>query len=143
MKLQGGQPLDKSNVQDDVRKGFVYKRVPHLTLGAIANCEELKQGMSIAEINQTLARKAEVEVLFDQPFEDVKKIRVCGPCLSRCQAGANRSGLVMAVLLMIEGYTATDAIQLIRQQRGPQALFNSDFVEKLTAYSRQEHNSPD
>jgi protein-tyrosine phosphatase len=52
-------------------------------------------------------------------------------CLSRCQAGANRSGLVMAVLLMIEGYTATDAIQLIRQQRGPQALFNQDFVRKL------------
>ncbi len=74
-----GQTVDKSNVQDDVRKGFVYKRVPHLTLGAIANCEELKQGMSISEINQTLARKAEVEVLFDQPFEDVKKIRVCGP----------------------------------------------------------------
>jgi len=35
------------------------------------------------------------------------------------------------------------AINLISQQRGEQALFNSDFVEKLTAYSRQEHNSPD
>lgn len=64
-------------------------------------------------------------------------------CLSRCQAGANRSGLVIGAVLMIEGYTATEAINLIRQQRGPQALFNSDFVEKLTAYSRQEHNSPD
>ena len=28
------------------------------------------------------------------------------------------------------------AINLISQQRGEQALFNSDFVEKLTAYSR-------
>ena len=52
------------------------------------------------------------------------------------------NGLVMAVTLMIEGYTATDAVQLIRQQRGEQALFNSDFVERLIAYSRQEHNFP-
>ena len=63
-------------------------------------------------------------------------------CLSRCQRGANRSGLVLAVLLMIEGYSATDAVQLIRQQRGTQALFNSDFVERLIAYSREEQNFP-
>jgi adenine-specific DNA-methyltransferase len=74
-----GLVQDKSNLMDDVRKGFVYKRVPHLTLGAIANCDELKPGMSISEIEKTVARKAEVEVLYDQPYEDVKKVRVCGP----------------------------------------------------------------
>ena len=52
-------------------------------------------------------------------------------CLSRCQAGANRSGLVLGRVLMIEGYTASDAIQLIRRQRGPQALFNQHFVKYL------------
>lgn len=52
-------------------------------------------------------------------------------CLSRCQAGANRSGLVLGRVLMIEGYTATEAINLIRSKRGPQALFNQDFVKKL------------
>jgi protein-tyrosine phosphatase len=52
-------------------------------------------------------------------------------CLSRCQAGANRSGLVMGVVLMIEGYTATDAIDLIRNKRGPYALFNDHFVGYL------------
>lgn len=74
-----GQHVDKSNVQDDVRKGFVYKRVPHLTLGAIANCDEIKEGMSQAEIEKAIARKSDVEVLYDSPYEDTKKIRVCGP----------------------------------------------------------------
>lgn len=52
-------------------------------------------------------------------------------CLSRCQAGANRSGLVMGAVLMIEGYTATEAINLIRSKRGPHALFNDHFVRYL------------
>lgn len=52
-------------------------------------------------------------------------------CLSRCQAGANRSGLVMGLVLMIEGYSATEAINLIRRQRGQQALFNQNFVKCL------------
>jgi len=52
-------------------------------------------------------------------------------CLSRCQAGANRSGLVMGAVLMIEGYTATEAINLIRSKRGQHALFNDHFVRYL------------
>lgn len=74
-----GQHIDKANLQDDVRKGFVYKKVPHLTLGAIANCDEIKEGMSKEEIERAISRKAEVEVLYDSPYEDPKKIRVCGP----------------------------------------------------------------
>lgn len=74
-----GQHVDKSNLQDDVRKGFVYKRVPHLTLGAIANCEDIKEGMSTDEINKAIARKSDVEILYDAPYEDSKKVRVCGP----------------------------------------------------------------
>ena len=31
------------------------------------------------EIDASIARRADVELLFDQPFEDRKKIRVCGP----------------------------------------------------------------
>lgn len=52
-------------------------------------------------------------------------------CLSRCQAGANRSGLVLGRVLMIEGYTAKEAINLIRSKRGPYALFNDHFVRYL------------
>jgi len=48
--------------------------------------------------------------------------------LVRCQAGVNRSGLVMALTLMRHGLSATDAIGLIRDRRGPAALSNRHFV---------------
>ncbi|MDQ2844638.1 MAG: site-specific DNA-methyltransferase [Acidobacteriota bacterium] len=63
----------------DIRKGFVYKRVPHITLGSIANNPEIKEGMSREEIHGAISRHADTEILFDQPYEDNKKIRVCGP----------------------------------------------------------------
>ena len=51
--------------------------------------------------------------------------------LIRCQAGWNRSGLVMALVLMREGYTAEDAIALIRKERSEYALCNVDFEKFL------------
>ena len=51
--------------------------------------------------------------------------------LVRCQAGLNRSGLVMALVLIREGYTADDAIDLIRMRRGSAALCNHQFVDWL------------
>ncbi len=118
---------------EDVRRGFVYKRVPHITLKSIANNEEidaihakwhtqleplraelnrlagqsweewqiprelpapLNQQSAICnlqsgwwklrqerqkEIDASIARRAETELLYDQPYEDNKKIRVSGP----------------------------------------------------------------
>lgn len=52
-------------------------------------------------------------------------------CLARCQAGLNRSGILVARILMKDGYSADEAINLIRQKRSPHALFNQDFVRKL------------
>jgi adenine-specific DNA-methyltransferase len=46
----------------DIRQGFIYKKVPHITLGSIANNEP-----------------ADEETLYDQPIEDKKKLRVSGP----------------------------------------------------------------
>jgi adenine-specific DNA-methyltransferase len=124
----------------DVRRGFLYKRVPHITLKAIANNEEIdaihakwqqqldpllkemnkltgnrwrewevprhlkdmavsekaamqqiakanllrKQWWELrqkrqAEIDASIARRAEYEVLYDQPYEDNKRVRVTGP----------------------------------------------------------------
>ena len=63
----------------DVRKGFVYKRVPHVTLKSIANNPDIKEGMTRAEIDAAIARHADTELLFDQPYEDAKRIRVTGP----------------------------------------------------------------
>jgi adenine-specific DNA-methyltransferase len=63
----------------DIRKGFVYKRVPHVTLKSIANNPDLRDGMSNKDIEAAIARHAETETLFDQPYEDAKRIRVSGP----------------------------------------------------------------
>lgn len=46
----------------DIRQGFIYKTVPHITLKSLANGEP-----------------AEEETLYDQPQEDRKKLRVAGP----------------------------------------------------------------
>jgi hypothetical protein len=51
--------------------------------------------------------------------------------LIRCQAGLNRSGLVTALVLMRTGYTAIEAITIIRETRSEYALFNNEFVEFL------------
>lgn len=65
--------------EGNIKKGFVYKRVPHVTLKSIANNPDIKEGMSLQEIDSAIARHAETEFLFDQPYEDNKRVRVCGP----------------------------------------------------------------
>jgi adenine-specific DNA-methyltransferase len=46
----------------DIRQGFVYEEVPHITLKSLANNEP-----------------PSTETLYDKPLEDKKKLRVCGP----------------------------------------------------------------
>ncbi|OPY81628.1 MAG: Modification methylase DpnIIB [Syntrophorhabdus sp. PtaU1.Bin153] len=65
--------------ENDIRKGFVYKRVPHITLKSIANNPDIREGMSREEIDKAIAKHAETETLYDQPYEDAKRIRVAGP----------------------------------------------------------------
>jgi len=74
-----GQVPPAYKTENDVRKGFVYKRVPHITLKSIANNPDIKEGMSRGEIDTAIARHAETETLYDQPYEDNKRIRVTGP----------------------------------------------------------------
>lgn len=116
---------------EDIRQGFVYKRVPHIQLRDIANNDEidiiwerwqetlepLRATLTAAlgesweewevpretgegwsrdaldvharwwetrrarqrEIDESIARNSESEVLYDQPYEDNKKVRVAGP----------------------------------------------------------------
>ena len=65
--------------EGDIRKGFVYKRVPHVTLKSIANNPDIKEGMSRGEIAAAIMRHAEIELLYDRPYEDSRRIRVTGP----------------------------------------------------------------
>ena len=126
---QVSPPLPKTD--NDIRRGFVYKRVPHVTLKSIANNEEidviharwqeklepiraelnrvLKQSWEDwqvpreageewtekarelledwwrlrrerqKEIDDSIARHADTEILYDQPYEDNKRVRVAGP----------------------------------------------------------------
>ncbi len=117
--------------EGDVRRGFVYRRVPHVTLKSIANNQEIDEiharwgeqleplraeinrlpGASMEEwelprepgvgwpesaktalaewwrlrrerqkeIDASIARRADQELLYDQPYEDSKRVRVAGP----------------------------------------------------------------
>ena len=130
-EVTGKLPLAEVKPQGDIRKGFVYKTVPHVTLKAIANNSEIddiharwqekleplraelntllkrqwqeweipreagekwpaKAGELLAqwwelrrqrqcEIDASIARSADTETLYDQPYEDKKRVRVAGP----------------------------------------------------------------
>lgn len=52
----------KSEQPHDIRQGFVYEKVPHITLKSLANNEP-----------------PATETLYDKPIEDKKKMRVAGP----------------------------------------------------------------
>jgi len=77
-ELTGKEPPEYKT-QGDIRKGFVYRRVPHVTLKSIANNPDIKEGMTRQQIDAAIARHADAETLYDQPYEDNKRVRVCGP----------------------------------------------------------------
>ena len=133
-EVTGNAAIGELSVTGDVRKGFVYRRVPHIMLSSIANnaeidviydqwqtqLEPLRERINRAlgttweewevprslddagveatpevaklleewwelrrkrqeEIDASIARHSESEILYDQPYEDPRKIRVSGP----------------------------------------------------------------
>ncbi|MGZ0203312.1 site-specific DNA-methyltransferase [Streptomyces sp. RM1] len=72
------QPLDRSPSKYDIRRGFVYERVPHITLKSIANNPEIKEGMTRDQIDKAIKKYAEFETLYDRPYENKKAVRVAG-----------------------------------------------------------------
>lgn len=129
-EINGQIPPVNPETSNDIKKGFVYKTVPHITLKAIANNEEidiiyekyqeklepirtkinqlLKQKWEEweipreaeekwsaetkkllikwwelrqkrqQEIDESISRNSDSETLYDQPYEDKKRIRVTG-----------------------------------------------------------------
>jgi adenine-specific DNA-methyltransferase len=71
------QPDHKT--EGDIRKGFVYKCVPHVMLKSIANNPDINEGMTCVQIDAAIARHAATETLYDDPYPDNKRVRVCGP----------------------------------------------------------------
>jgi len=77
-ELTGRTPPDYTT-QGDIKKGFVYRRVPHITLKSIANNPDIREGMTREEIDAAIERHADTEILYDRPYEDNRRIRVTGP----------------------------------------------------------------
>jgi adenine-specific DNA-methyltransferase len=63
----------------DLARGFVYRRVPHVTLRSITGNPDIRPGMSREQIDATVRRHADSVVLYDQPCEDRGVVRVTGP----------------------------------------------------------------
>jgi adenine-specific DNA-methyltransferase len=78
-ELLAANALPRSTSGEDIRHGFVYQRARRVTLGAIANNPDLKEGMTAGVIDTAIERYAEFELLYDRPYEDARKVRVAGP----------------------------------------------------------------
>jgi adenine-specific DNA-methyltransferase len=65
--------------EQGVGSGFRYKSIPHVTLGSIANNPEIREGITREQLDAAIARYAEPEPLYDQPFADKTRARVTGP----------------------------------------------------------------
>jgi protein-tyrosine phosphatase len=90
------------------------------------NIQEFRYGVpdaSISDIDLNRLRQA-VEFGYD-------RWKAGDRVLIRCQAGLNRSGLVLALILIKDGLTPQEAISRIRKNRGSDALFNADFHDWL------------
>ena len=70
----------------------------------------------------------ELERIADYAYADWKAGK---KVLVRCQAGMNRSALMVALILMRDRMHVNDAVALIRKKRSAYALDNSYFVEYL------------
>ena len=71
--------LEPGRTSGDLKHGFVYKKVHHITLKSIANNPDIAEGMSRSEIDAAIKKHADYEYLYDQPLEDKSRVRVSGP----------------------------------------------------------------
>ncbi len=69
------------NPKGGVGDNFKYKTVSRITLKSIANNQEIKEGMTGAEIEKVIKKYAakDKETLYDQPLVDKSKVRITGP----------------------------------------------------------------
>jgi adenine-specific DNA-methyltransferase len=114
-------PLPPAQVTNDIRHGFVYERVQHITLKSIANNPDIKEGMSRAEIDAAIKRHADFEKLYDKPYEDKNTVRVAGPFTVE-SLSPHRS---------VELSPQDEPAQEAEQPDGPQ--FEQSILDNLTA----------
>lgn len=88
---------------------------------------ELKSSLTVRMYDSTDQGMAQVDAIAAW----VNTAAADGPVLVHCQAGLNRSSLVVARALMLRGLPSGDAIGLIRERRSPACLCNPSFVAHL------------
>jgi|SRR6478609_2673638 hypothetical protein len=132
---------------------FMSEIVPDLWLGG---CED---GLVLPEfvehlvslypwesytVNHELESSLEVRMYdsLDQVFHRVDGIatwvnscRGSGPTLVHCQAGLNRSSLVVVRALVLDGMDVDTAIAVVREKRSPVCLCNPSFESWLRSVS--------
>jgi protein-tyrosine phosphatase len=95
------QPVDW--LVEEVRYGFYDSEISHIDFAAVERAADFAY----------------------QAWKSGKRV------LIRCQAGINRSSLVMAHVLMKDKYKAREAIDLMREKRSKAVLLNRHFVDYL------------
>lgn len=65
----------------------------------------------------------------------VNVCRKSGPTLVHCQAGLNRSNLVAATALILDGVSPVTAVRTLRKARSRAILCNPVFLDWLSTYS--------
>lgn len=135
---QGG--TDDDDVFDQLAKPAISKKDFDLVITAYASAnpvdwfvKELRFGFYDSDMQDFDPN--ELKPIVRMAHEDWKRGQ---RVLIRCQAGMNRSGLILALVLIREGYTADEAINLIRTKRSKHALFNGRFENWLKEASVED-----
>ena len=63
----------------NIRKGFVYRRVPHVSSSSIAAMPDIPEDASKEETDRLVKQNAGTTQLYDRPYDDGKRNRVAGP----------------------------------------------------------------
>lgn len=101
----------------------LYAREGHGPDGSVEHlCVEVPDGALTSEEIEGVCAAAKLAA---ESVRDGRRVLV------RCHSGYNRSGLVVAQALIDQGYSAADAIFLIRYRRSKWALNNPLFVDYL------------
>jgi adenine-specific DNA-methyltransferase len=178
-RLQADTP-----VHHDIRQGFVYERVPHVTLKSIANnpliddiweewqsaLEPLRSALNLAsgetweewqiprelpgiappsakephaqwweariarqqDIDASIAARADVEYLFDKPYQDTARVRVAGPFT--VESLSPHRVLPASEAEMIDEVNAAEG----KRHRDDDALASNDFAAIVIDYLKSE-----
>ena len=121
---QGGTPADSPRREVPPFFTFVFNLYPWQSYNVhpetTVYVHKLYDGREMPDIEQ-----------LEATARTVNEARAKAPTLVHCQAGLNRSALVVGLALIRSGMTADAAIALLREKRSPAVLCNQTFERWL------------